>query len=65
MEVAKSLLDEYKGAGAYPVFFVWESGLLDVIEQQLDKIAGEKIFQRLVDKLTQFPARVSAADWPE
>ncbi len=45
MAVAERLLPVYRSAGSYPVFFVWESGLLDVISHNLGEISREKIFQ--------------------
>jgi hypothetical protein len=37
------------GGNAYPYFFVWKSGLLEVLQRQLPQIAGEVIFSRLLD----------------
>jgi hypothetical protein len=34
---------------AYPYFFVWESGLLETLEQNLPGIASDAIFRRLLD----------------
>lgn len=35
-------------AGADPIFFVWESGFLDTIFHNLDEIAQDEIFKRLL-----------------
>ena len=51
---ARSLLPVYRAAGAYPVFFVWQSGALEVIEHQLRKIVAEPIFQRIVKLASKF-----------
>lgn len=42
------LLDTYRGAGTYPVFFVWNTDLLTAVGRNLDEIAKEKAFRRLV-----------------
>ncbi len=47
MNTAKRLYSTYSDAGAYPVFFVWSSGLLEVLEHNLGEIAGESIFKTL------------------
>jgi len=54
MAVAERLLPVYESAGGYPVFFVWESGLLEVISNNLGEISKEKIFQLLLKKVAQF-----------
>lgn len=37
------------GGNAYPYFFVWESGLFEVLQHHLPQISSEIIFQRLLD----------------
>ena len=44
-EGAQRLLPIYQDAGAFPVFFVWESGLLDTITNNLGEISRERIFR--------------------
>jgi hypothetical protein len=39
---------------AHPVFFIWESGLLEVISHNLGEIAGEDIFKTLLKWLLKF-----------
>ncbi|MBI4333239.1 MAG: hypothetical protein HY673_18395 [Chloroflexi bacterium] len=56
MAIAERLLPVYRSAGAYPVFFLWESGLLQTITHNLDEIARENIFQLLLKKVAQFAA---------
>jgi hypothetical protein len=51
---AKVLAPYYRGAGAVPLFVVWESGWLEVIKQQLAAIFNEGIFQRIQRRITQF-----------
>jgi len=53
-EGAAKLLPHYQAAGAYPVFFVWESFILDVMLRNLDEINKEKIFKKLVSLLVKF-----------
>ena len=38
----------YDGSGAHPVFFVWESGLIEVIQHNFGEIFGEDIFKILL-----------------
>jgi hypothetical protein len=54
MAIAEHLLPVYHSAGSYPVFFVWESGLLEVLSHNLSEISSEKIFQLLLKNLLQF-----------
>ena len=49
-----TLLSLYRQAGAYPVFFVWHSGALEVIQHNLAEIFREKIYQRLLARVLQF-----------
>src|SRR5206468_1062105 len=51
---ANMLTPLYQNAGAYPVFFVWESGWQDVIENNLPSIFKEPIFQKILTRVTQF-----------
>lgn len=46
--VAARLLPVYQEAGAYPVFFVWRSGLVEIVSGNLREIAGERGFRALV-----------------
>jgi hypothetical protein len=54
LSAANVLKPIYQGAGAYPVFFVWESGWQDVIENNLPTIFKEPIFQKILARVTQF-----------
>ena len=55
MRNASRLLSAYRSAQSYPVFFVWESGLLEVLSHNLGNIAQEKVFQRLLSRLFSSP----------
>ena len=51
--VAADLLPVYRDAGAYPVFFVWRSGLLEVLRGKLRKTPARtpsRHFEKLVLK---------------
>jgi len=54
MRIASRLLSAYRSAQSYPIFFVWESGLLEVLSHNLGDIAQEKVFQRLLSRVVQF-----------
>jgi hypothetical protein len=51
---AAALTPAYKASDAFPVFIIWQTGWAEVIDQNLPSIFGEKIFQRLVARVTQF-----------
>jgi hypothetical protein len=40
--------------GGYPVFYVWESGFMEAIRNNLKELAGEPVFKQLVRKLLQY-----------
>jgi len=52
--IAESLTPVYRGAGAYPVFFVWHGGLLEVVRGNLTEIAAEEAFSLLEKWVTKF-----------
>lgn len=52
--IAAELGAKYREAGAYPVFFVWESGAVETIVNNWADIAREPIFQQLVRKGVEF-----------
>ncbi len=55
MEIAERLYGEYdEKAGAYPVFFVWQSGPFESVFNNLNEIMNEKFFQRLLRHLLRF-----------
>jgi hypothetical protein len=55
MDMAARLLPEYQQTNvAYPLFFVWESGLLEAIRNNVGEIATEEFFQKLLLKALQF-----------
>jgi hypothetical protein len=44
----------YRSAGATPIFFAWQSGLLDVVRANLLAIAREDLFDILLKRLMKF-----------
>jgi hypothetical protein len=56
MHTAENLMNFYQGLDAYQVFFIWESGLLDVLAQKLNVIFADPTYQQLVLSMTQFAA---------
>lgn len=55
MKMAERLLPEYRQASvAYPVFFVWESSLLDVLRNNVLDILRENFFQQLLRRALGF-----------
>jgi len=62
-EIAERLWKEYSTTPCYPLFFVWESGLVESIANNLSDIGKDKLFQQLIKKvarwvLKQLPAEV-------
>jgi hypothetical protein len=53
-KIAANLDPVYRKAGAHPIFFVWESGLIEVISHNLSEIAGEAFFKILLKYVTKF-----------
>ncbi len=51
MKTAEGLLPVYAGAGAYPVFFVWRAGALEIVRNNLLEIAREELFDRLIRRV--------------
>ncbi len=54
LEAAKFLGENCYSSRAYPVFFIWESGLLEILRNNLGEIFDEKVFKRLLALVTQF-----------
>src|SRR5687768_9774509 len=50
---AEGLMPYYEAGGAYPVFFFWRSDLWTTLTRNLDQIAQEPVFKRLVKRLVQ------------
>jgi hypothetical protein len=60
LTTAQRLTQVYREAGAYSVFLVWRSGLLKVLKHNLDEIAHEELFKRLLGRVLQFCGEVVA-----
>jgi len=57
MALAERLLPEYRQANvAYPMFFVWESGLLEILRNNVGEILREDFFQILLRRALSFVA---------
>ena len=54
MNSAERIMERYKDIGAYQVFFIWETGLLEVLSSNLSQIYNERVFQQLLMRVTQF-----------
>ncbi|MAS94931.1 MAG: hypothetical protein CMO55_17175 [Verrucomicrobiales bacterium] len=51
---ADELLPVYQGTGCHPVFFIYETGLLEIVRNNVGEIAKEKIFKILLNKILQY-----------
>jgi hypothetical protein len=54
MDGAARLLPGFLAAGNYPLFFVYESGFLEVVSRNLSEIAGEDVFKILLHRLLKY-----------
>ncbi|MEP7305620.1 MAG: hypothetical protein ABJA98_08895 [Acidobacteriota bacterium] len=52
-KAAEGLMPYYESGAAYPVFFLWRSDLQSTFAQNLNQIAREPVFKRLVKRLIQ------------
>ena len=59
----RRLYPRYDAAGAYPIFFVWESGILEAPFNNLQEIAGEGLFQEFVNASYWKSVALSFAYW--
>lgn len=57
MATARSLHTEYLEAEAYPLFFIWESGLIETITRNLDEIRQEELFALIWKRLANIVLR--------
>lgn len=54
LNTANILYKEYESASAYPLFFIWESGILDVLRDVLSEIGRETSFNRFKTLIAGF-----------
>lgn len=47
LESAKNLHTSYAKGNAYPVFFIWESSIIEILKNNLDEICSEEFFRLL------------------
>lgn len=55
--IADRLALRYSAAGAYPVFSVWESGLVESVRNNLKDILQDKVFHELLKKVSEWVLR--------
>jgi hypothetical protein len=61
-ETAERLFPVYEDAGAFPVFYLWESGLLETLRNNLAEIAQEQIFRLLWKRVAKVVLAKMAQD---
>lgn len=59
LSTARRLQPVYEDAGAYPLFFVWESGFLEVVGRNLPEIVEDVLFKRLFGLVAGAVARAA------
>ena len=53
-EIAAKMTPLYLSAGAYPVSFVWETGLLETVTRNLNTINQTRLFQKILKYVIKF-----------
>lgn len=73
MQSAENLTQRYQDINTYQIFFIWETGVMEVIQQeggvlgfiqtQIAQVGQEEIFQQLLMRVLQFAkAKVDSAN---
>ncbi len=57
MAAAKRLLPTFQTAGSHPVFFVWETGLKEILIQNITGVANTQLVQKLLKYVLQQVAK--------
>jgi hypothetical protein len=52
--IASRLAPRYDSAGAYPIFSVWESGIVEAVRNNLKDILQDQVFHELLKKVTEW-----------
>ncbi|SDJ47191.1 hypothetical protein SAMN04487926_15318 [Paraburkholderia steynii] len=55
--IATRLASRYDSAGTYPVFSIWESGIIESIRNNLKDILQDQVFHELLKKVTEWVVR--------
>lgn len=56
LDAAQKLFGTYRSAGAYPLFFVWNSDPVSTLFGNLNEIAKEPVFRRMMSLMARFLA---------
>lgn len=64
LAIADRLLGLYKDSSAYPVFFVWESGLYPALLDALLEVGKDELFKRLLHKIAKWLAKKLGFSFP-
>ena len=54
LAIAEFLAPRYARTGAFPLFVVWESGLVETLKNNLKDMAEDSVFQELVKKVAEW-----------
>ena len=61
-EIAEALLPIYSAAGSHPIFFIWETGLLETAARNLETIHSTELFQKLATYALRYAAKKLGVD---
>lgn len=59
-QIAEFLAPKYDVAGAFPIFFVWEAGLLETVRNNLEEISKERLFRLILKRVVKVVTRKAA-----
>ncbi len=61
-DIRDRLGPRYIGAGAYPIFYKWESGFIEAIRNNLNDILKDSVFRELVKKVAEWALKEGVGD---
>jgi hypothetical protein len=61
-QIADRLAPLYQAAGTYPIFFVWESGIIEALRNNLGDIKDDSVFRELVKKVAEWALKQIGTD---
>lgn len=59
---AEGMAEVYRRAGAHPVFVVWETGIQDVLRQNLGRVSATRLFQGMLRQVKRVVTRRVSGD---
>ena len=60
--IAEQLTPAYQEAGAYPIFLVWEAGLIETIKNNFGRLVAEQLFRVVLKRVLRIARRKFVQD---